>query len=167
MMRIPSHASMANLAKLPAEVPDTPCIDDNGLPSYLDENGQCVMAKCPGGTAACGGWCVGCGPNATINLGDCGCDCLPGFVPVDLETPGIGCMPAPDDYVVYYDASAPAARPPGGIAPPVAQGGPPGSDTGNAIGSGVADAGDDLDKFVIGAGVVAAGVALLIWRPWK
>lgn len=140
MMRIPSRHGIGHIGKLPVE----PCVDDNGLPSHLNEYGQCIMASCDPGTASCGGWCVGCGPNATINLNDCGCDCLPGYVPVDLDTPGAGCIPTLDNTSAYWEG-APMARPPAGIAPPATNPtAPPGEQgagaaTGTAIGGAIAE----------------------------
>ncbi len=72
---------------------------------------------------ACGGGCTFCGPNAVVNTGDCGCDCLPGFMPDPSGLEGSGCVPIPDGTPVNNNGQPidNGGQPIGGDGPPPAQ----------------------------------------------
>lgn len=67
-----------------------PCGDGFGF-----YNSACECVPPPEGYVTCGDSYVACGPNASVNMNDCGCDCAPGYVPADVNTGGAGCVLAP------------------------------------------------------------------------
>jgi hypothetical protein len=56
-------------------------------------NSSCECIPPEPGFVICGGNYVNCGPNATVNAGDCLCDCVPGYVP-NPDPNVYGCVPA-------------------------------------------------------------------------
>jgi hypothetical protein len=163
VIRIP--ARYGSVGKLPPE----PCVDEQGNVGTRTPEGDCIFITdgvdtplaCPSDFMLCGDSCFHCGPNATLNLNDCGCDCLPGHVPVNMDIPGAGCVKYTDEMPVFWDGTAPGGRPPSGKAAPVAAGTKPG--TSPLVTEPPADDGPSAGKVVL---IVGAGLGLA-WLATK